>query len=180
MKRLFPMMLSTGLLLLVAIGCAGCERRTPTPRPEEVVTPDAGPTKAPVAAGPDAAVSVPKGCEINLGGAYHNPKDASFKYAVRDDGAHVTIDVKAPLAKGEQPMVFELDRTHAGLSGAIKGEVQTGFGKRCPVSFKAEIVACSAQGITVRAEEAYGIGDDCQRTEGSAETIENQFVRDPP
>ena len=168
-----PLRLSLGCALLLL--AAACQKQTPLPTP--VATPAV--VEAPK---PPPAV-VPKGCELNLGGSYHHSRDAKFKYQATDDGAHLAFVITpGVLAPGEKPMAMELDRTARGFVGVIKGETPTRDGKICPVEFRAEIVSCARDGVTLKTEEAYGVGEDCKRAEqgGEPDMAENLLVRDPP
>ena len=162
------MRLCMPLLALCAL-LPACDRHAPAPRP------DPAPTSQKADAATDASTPVeqavvPKGCEINLSGRYRLSKKPGGRFEVEDDGTHLTARPIGGFDGGSDPGALTADRTPNGFVGLVLGTARTATGKDCAVAFKAEIVACSAQGVTLRSDDAVAVDEKCRmrRDEGSA------------
>ncbi len=192
-----------GLLLASAAGSAlalaACANDRPAraePAPGGPAALDAqSPGAAPIAPPPVALApppeperpAVPKGCDINLGGRYKLWKKPFWTYLLEDDGVHVIAkrvdlpDAGAPSPPGaSEASGLVLDRTARGFLGHELGFARSPSGTRCPVTFRAEIVSCDAQGVTLRSEDTVALDDQCriQRpAAGAGSTTEKVLVR---
>lgn len=70
-------------------------------------------------------------------------------------------------APGDEPLLLELHRAGAELSGQLRSfDRQPESGRRCPVSFALRVSRCTATELQVVAELAYGLAPDCSRLPG--------------
>lgn len=170
-----PMRPAAALLPCLLLACAG-ERRPPAPRPDPL--PASAPEPDAAAPAPEKAV-VPRGCDINLAGHYRLQKRPALRYLVEDDGTHLVARPAAPDDAGtDDSMGLVADRTARGFVGLVVGYARTPSGARCPVTFKAEIVACDPGGLTVRSEDAVSLDDECRIRRPAGAATEKVLVRE--
>ena len=160
-----------------------CEHRAPAPGPDTSLAPVpflTAPT--PVAAPPPPAkekIAVPKGCDINLAGHYRLARKPGTHYQLEDDGVHLIVrPVVAPDGGSPEAMAMALDRTGQGFWGLVVGSARTAGGVECPVSFKASIVACDAQGVTVRSDDAASLDEQCHQRRRQDSATEKLLLRE--
>lgn len=167
-------------LVACAIALA-CDPRASLPRPSSLSAPPshgAEANAAPRAVPPERPV-VPHGCEINLGGKYRLAGKPVRRYLAEDDGAHLVVrPLSVPDAGPDETMIARLDRTPKGLVGTISGSARTVGGAVCPVAFKAEIVACGPDALTLRSEDATDIDDRCRARPVEGSVSEKMLIRE--
>jgi hypothetical protein len=179
--RMRPLTLATACLA----GCLwqGCEHRPVTPGPDssaQTVPPlPPPPPPAPDAAAPREKAVVPKGCDINLAGRYHLARRPLWRYLVEDDGDQL---VARPLDSGDgggsEAMAMVLDRTGHGFVGTLSGSARAASGELCPVAFKAQIVACDGDGVTVRSDDAISLDGQCRMRRVEGQVTDKVLVRE--
>ncbi|HEY3448065.1 MAG TPA: hypothetical protein VGK67_17035 [Myxococcales bacterium] len=168
--------------------CANDRRARAEPAPATPAALDAQAPDAAAAPAPPEKAVVPKGCDINLGGRYKLSKKPFWTYQVEDDGVHLVAkradlpDAGEPAEPDRAPRPSEpglvLERTARGFVGNELGFARSPSGTQCPVTFRAEIVACDAQGFTVRSEDSVALDDQCHiQRSGPASASEKVLVR---
>jgi len=158
-------------LFLLALGC---ERRNPAARPDPLPASEAG---LDAAAPPPPPPVVPRGCDINLGGSYRLEARPSVKYRLEDDGTHVTLRLASTADAGGEATAFTATRTHQGFLGLVTAQATSPGGRLCAVSFRAEIVSCRAEGLTIRSDDTATLDDTCQ-ARGVGAATDKVLLRD--
>lgn len=155
----------------IALSCAlALVACTPAPRPDARptaadATPDA--TTPPAPPPPPAPAVVPRGCELNLRGRYRLAGRVPLTYLVEDDGTHLLLRLEGVDAGAE---ALALTRTAKGFVGVVTGQAKAPGGTLCAVSFRAELVACRADALVLRSEDAVKVDDACQLREPAPAT----------
>jgi hypothetical protein len=171
-------------VLLLAPLALACEHRPPAPGPADtslapvpfLTEPTPPPPPAPVV---KEKILVPRGCDINLAGLYHLAQRPSPRYRLEDDGVRlIARPLDAPDGGNPEAMTMALDRTGKGFVGLVVGSARTAGGTDCPVSFKASIVACDAQGVTVRSDDAASLDEACHQRRQPGSATEKLLLRD--
>ncbi|MBI5548462.1 MAG: hypothetical protein HY901_31655 [Deltaproteobacteria bacterium] len=122
---------------------------------------------------------MPRGCDLNLAGRYRLSIKPFWRYQLEDDGTHVTLRPADPPDGGDpDAMAMALSRTSRGLLGMVTGHARSVSGARCPVSFPAQLIACSPEGLTVRSEDELSLDDQCQMRRTSAAPTDKVLLRE--
>lgn len=144
---------------------------------------------------------IPKGCDLNLSGEYHFAKKLRYRYLVEDDGTRIVVRRLEPekqskhAKKKEVPAndntpgahqtdrkelgddsEMNLERTGTGFVGFIKAGVRVPSGKTCQVSFQAQIIACSANSISIRSEDSLAVDESCTARKIDSETATEKLL----
>ncbi len=154
--------------ILLMLPMLACDRQMVAPPRDEPMPPAAAAVDAsePLVCEEPA---VPRGCEINLGGSYHLRGKPELHYSLEDDGAHLVVRPQGRDA-GETGAAMILDRGPRGFTGMVVGYAVTAGGKRCPISFQAEVVACAPGEVTVRSQDEAAIDERCAITSARVAT----------
>jgi hypothetical protein len=128
-------------------------------------------------------------CDQDLSGVWLNASDRHFAYRFRDQGEIVRGEylerqddgaLKAP----PEPILFELQRTAAALSGAMRSTGTAPSGRSCPIEFGIRIQSCEANALQAIVETSIPITDECRRQvyadggEVASTQAEYRFERD--
>jgi hypothetical protein len=175
---IFPRSMRLLLLALTCAWLAACDRNAPAARP------DPPPASRPADAATDAAAPapeapvVPKGCEINLAGRYRLAKKPHGRFEVEDDGTHLTARPIGAGDAGPDLGAVVLDRTAKGFVGLVVGTARTATGVDCPVAFRAELVACTSEELTLRSDDSVTVDERCRMRRDAASATEKVLVRE--
>jgi len=166
--------LSGSLLLAAALILCACETRASSTRPDPRPA-----SPAPASSAAAARPAVPKGCEINLAGRYHLEKKPAWRYVVADDGIHLLAQLQTSADTGtKDAMTLALDRTAEGFVGMVVGNASTAGGVACPVAFKAAIIGCDPESVTLRSDDAVTLDEQCRMHAVEGSTTDKVLVRE--
>lgn len=157
--------------LLFLMLCAGCRK----------------PAGA-AAAASDAAAG--RFCDQDLSGVWLNASDGHYAYRFRDHGDVVRGEFlersdAGALSPPREPILFELHRTQAALSGVMRSTEQTAGGRACPVEFGVDVTGCAEGRLQAQVETEVAVTEACRRQtaedggELPAQRTEFVFVRAP-
>jgi hypothetical protein len=110
----------------------------------------------------------PPFCEQDLTGTWVNSSDKHFAYRLRDHGGVVRgefmeRDDDGGLTTPDEPMLFELHRGDAGISGVMRSRQQLPSGRLCPVEYGFDVTVCNAEAVQAQVEIAAHLNDECKR-----------------
>lgn len=107
-------------------------------------------------------------CEQDLSGLWVNSSDKHFAYRLRDHGGVVrgeflTREDDGGLSKPDEPMLFELHRSDAGISGVMRTHGPSPGGRDCPVEYGFDVTVCQPEALQAQVEVAAHVTDECKR-----------------
>ncbi len=118
-------------------------------------------------------------CDRNLSGQWRHADDATYRFRISDQTSAITV---APFREGGgvaggPTYAIALTPSMNKLAGFAATTATTPGGHICQVNFQWDVVACTDDRITVRSEQEYGVGEDCQRLAGEPDLADSELVR---
>jgi hypothetical protein len=107
-------------------------------------------------------------CEQDLSGLWLNSSDKHFAYRLRDHGGVIRGEFLEAEDDGgmhppDDPILFELHRTHDAVAGVMKATGQAPGGRTCPVEYGIRLSACRPEAVQAVVETSVQVDDDCKR-----------------
>ncbi len=161
MNSRLSLLTGSTLLALLPLGCAGARPVQPVAAP---------------------AFKVPPACEVPLGGPYRHAKDPEFRYRGVDDGRKLELSLLTPRnhhqGLTDTPRI-EVVRSADGFRGETRASGLNGEQRPCPLVFPTEVIACDAEGLTLRTVRTSSIDERCQAlNEAAPRWIEQRLLRE--
>lgn len=131
-------------------------------------------------------------CDQDLSGIWTNASDRHFAYRFRDHGdvlrgEYLIAQDDGGLSTPPEPLLFELHRTPAALTGVMKATGPSPSGRTCPVEFGITVSSCEPGTMVAVVETEAALTDACtrkQREEDGGEIapalVEYRFERFHP
>jgi len=108
-------------------------------------------------------------CDQDLTGLWLNASDTRLAYRFRDHGEVIRGEFLERQPDGglqapDDPILFELHRTDAGLGGVMRTQGPSPSGRICPVEYGTSVSECKPDALQVVVEMSAQIDDECKRT----------------